>query len=86
MTLNSSQLDTISKHVYRQFPELKGAPPAVQTQSLPSGTKGPASGGKQRYVVTFKASGVAADGRALSRVVRVVADERGHILKVSTTK
>lgn len=86
MTLNSSQLDAIAKHVYRQFPELKGAPPAVQSQPLPAGAKTLAAGEKQRYVVTFKTTGRAADGHTLARVVRVVADDRGKILKVSTSK
>ena len=82
MSLSTVQIDTISRQVYRQFPEFKDARPAVQCQP---GAKaaGAASG---RYLLTFKGRGQGPGGQTIVRIVRVVADERGKVLKVSTSR
>ncbi len=88
MALTNTHVDAIARQVYRQFPELKGARPAVQRQNPPPGAAGnnPAVTKKERCGLTFKGSGRTPDGRTLARIVRVVADERGRILKTSTSK
>ena len=88
MSLTSTQLDAIARQVYRQFPELQGQRPSVHRQTVgpaaKSGRAAPAA--NQRYVLTFKGSGRTPDGRTLARIVRATADERGRILKISTSK
>jgi len=60
--------------VYRQFPEVKGDVPQVKT--LPG----------DKYQFVFHGKGQTEDGKSLPRTVRVVADEDGRILKLSTSR
>lgn len=79
MPLNNTHLQSIAKQVYQKFPELKGVSPQVQGQSAP-GAK--AFGSADQYLVVFK-------GRTpqnIIRVVRVTADSRGRVLKMSTSR
>ena len=82
MSLTSSQIDTIAKQVYRQFPEVREARPAVQSQ--PGAKALDASG--DRFVLTFRGRGQGVGGKSIARIVRVVADERGKSLKISTSR
>jgi hypothetical protein len=82
MSLSSSQIDAISRQVYRQFPEVQDTRPAVQNQA---GAKVLAADG-DRFVLTFKGHGHGPGGKTIARIVRVVADERGKILRISTSR
>ena len=82
MSLTTSQVDAIARQVYRQFPEVRDARPAVQSQ--PGAKALDASG--DRFVLTFKGHGQGASGKSIARIVRVIADERGKILKLSTSR
>ena len=79
MPLNPSQLQAITRQVYQKFPELKGASPQVQSQSAP-GAK--ALGAADQYLVVFKGK----SALNIVRVVRVTADSRGRVLKMSTSR
>ena len=82
MPLDSSKIDSISRQIYRQFPEVRNAAPMVQSQAgAKSGPSGPS-----QYVLTFRGSGQGPGGHTISRIVRVVADDRGKVLKVSTSR
>ena len=83
MSLNSSQIDSISRQIYSQFPEVRNAAPIVQNQA---GAKSAGIGGTDQYVLTFRGSGQGPGGRTINRIVRVVADDRGKVLKVSTSR
>ncbi len=82
MALTTTQIDSISRQVYRQFPEVKGVAPSVQNQSAAK-SSGSALG---RIVLTFRGSGRGPTGQAIQRIVRVVADERGKVIKISTSR
>jgi hypothetical protein len=84
MSLSPAQIDVIARQVYRQFPELKDARPQVQNQTG-AGAKTPGAGGP-RFVLTFKGQGRGPGGQSIARIVRVVADERGKVLKISTSR
>ncbi len=72
--MDSSALDRVCQSVYRQFPELRGSHPSVKIQP----------GGK--FLITFSGQVKTADGKNLSRTVRVTASETGNILKLSTSR
>lgn len=82
MSLSTAQIDVISRQVYRQFPEVRDARPAVQNQP---GAKA-AVGNSNRYILTYKGRGRGPGGQTINRIVRVVADDRGKVLKVSTSR
>jgi hypothetical protein len=83
MALTSSQLNSIAEQVYRKFPELKGARPQVQSRNAP-GAKSPEAAAN--YLLTFKGSGQTAGRQMIQRVVRVTADARGNVIKISTSR
>jgi hypothetical protein len=76
--MDSKTIEKICGQIYRRFPEVSGAKPKVQTQ----GTDRNAS----NYLMVFKGSGTAADGKRIDRTVRVVATETGKIIKVTTSR
>ncbi len=82
MALSANQIETISRQVYRQFPEVKDTRPAVQNQPAPK----TATAGSACYLLTYRGRGQGPGGRAIPRIVRVVADGRGKVLKVSTSR
>ena len=82
MSLSPAQIDAIARQVHRQFPEIKEARPQVQNQP---GAKTLGAEG-DRFVLTFKGKGQGPGGHSIVRIVRVVADERGKVLKISTSR
>lgn len=82
MSLTASQIETISRQVYRQFPEVRDARPAVQNQA---GSKSLLGGGA-RFTLTYRGRGQGPGGKTINRIVRVVADDRGRVLKMSTSR
>lgn len=64
----------INSQVYRQFPEVKGTVPTVK--SLPG----------EKFQLIYHGTATTPDGKKLARVVRVVADGDGHVLKLSTSR
>jgi len=85
MGLSTTQIEAIAQQVYRQFPEVKGIQPAVQNQPAAKTSKapGPQAG---HFLLTFKGKGQGPGGQSIVRIIRVVADERGKVLKISTSK
>ncbi|HEY45767.1 MAG: hypothetical protein AMJ88_00615 [Anaerolineae bacterium SM23_ 63] len=77
--MKRSTIDKLNRQVTRQFPEMKGVQPNVQLGPLPKD-------GSQRFTLTYKGKAELPGGRKLSRIVRVVSDESGHILRISTSK
>lgn len=81
MALSMRQIEVIARKVYGQFPELDGVRPAVQAQAA---AKTPT--GISQFVLIFRGAGRGTDGQAIPRIVRVVADERGQVVKISTSR
>jgi hypothetical protein len=69
----------VSRQVSKTFPEMSGARPAVKPQAAPAG-------GREQYLLTYRGKAALPGGRSLTRIVRVVADARGMILRISTSR
>ena len=67
-------VEKISADIYRKFPEVSGARPSVQSQA------------EDTYLLIFKGTATAADGKKIQRTVRVVATGNGKILKTTTSR
>jgi hypothetical protein len=77
--MNRSTIAKLNRQVIRQFPEMKGVEPKVKP--------GPQTrDGCQRFTLTYRGKAELPGGRKLSRIVRVVSDESGQILRISTSK
>lgn len=66
-------LNSICSQVARKFPETRGVQPKVSNRP------------EDQFLLVFKASAETADGRSLPRVIRVVADANGKIIKMTTS-
>ena len=75
--MNSQNIENISQKISRQFPELSGARPKVVQQKSARATN---------FLLTFSGKAAGPGGKSFNRKVRVVANENGKILKVSTSK
>lgn len=84
MSLKPQALQSVNQTVYQQFPELRGARPSVQSQQSPA-AKG-SGDAESRHVLTYKGHVEGPGGHRIARVVRVVANASGKILKISTSK
>ena len=72
MALESDAQDKINKRVYRDYPEMNGTKPTVSAEG-------------DRYTLTYRGK-VSTPAGPLSRIVRVVADASGKVLRMSTSK
>lgn len=79
--MNSRTVSSITQQISHQFPEVAGEAPSVRAQA---GAKTP--GSAATYLLTFKGRAQAHGGPNFPRTVRVVANEDGHILKVTTSR
>jgi hypothetical protein len=68
----------IARHVSRSFPEMDGVRPSVRQQ----GDKN----GNGQYLLIFKGKSTLPGGETMNRIVRVVADESGKIIRMSTSR
>lgn len=69
----------VSRQVTKTFPEMRGVRPTVKRET---------GGGDDdpRYLLTYKGKADLPGGKTLSRIVRVVADDRGRIIRISTSR
>ena len=81
--MDQGAIRKICKEVYRRFPELDGQTPKVQARAVPDGKSD--DNGKT-YLLTFHAEALTSSHKVINRWVRVVADERGKILKITTSR
>jgi hypothetical protein len=79
--MNSNAVQMVSKEVYRRFPDFSGVKPKVQAQNSPD-----LASGEKTYLLTYHQNAQLGSGKVLPRWVRVVADESGKILKLSTSR
>lgn len=75
--MNEKSIEAISKQVAKRFPEVAGSRPRVTQQK---------AAGHSNFLLTYAANASGPGGRSMKRNVRVVANERGKILKISSSK
>jgi hypothetical protein len=75
--MEKGTVQKVSRQVVRTFPEMDGVAPTVRTQP---------GGDAEQYLLTYKGKAALPGGKSLTRIVRVVADGRGRILRISTSR
>jgi hypothetical protein len=89
--LKPQVLTSVNKEIYRRFPELRGVTPKVQ-ERMPSGAAAKQATYLLIYAAGLEAKSPAAKGaqgaepKTLPWNVRVVVDEQGKVLKISTSR
>ena len=75
-------INSVNSKVYRQFPEVKGKSPKVSLQNSKTGNPG----SPKTYLMVYSGTKITSDNKSIRRIVRVVANEKGKILKISTSR
>jgi hypothetical protein len=81
--MDAKLIKAISNQIYRRFPEVSGSRPKItarpdsQAKSMPN---------TATYLLTYRGTAKAPDGKLILRVVRVIVNEQGRILKMTTSK
>lgn len=78
--MQKASLLKVCQQVYARFPQLQGVQPQVKNQV------NPLEGSPPRYLLIFQIQSQTANGKAIVFRVRVVADERGQIIKMTTSR
>lgn len=73
VSMDNHSISLINQEVYRRFPEFKGRKPNIQ--KIAGNT-----------LLLYKMQVHLPDQKTLNRSVRVVVDERGEIIKMSTSR
>ena len=73
----------VNKEVYRRFPEMHGKEPKVRTQKA---LQNEVSNSVKTYVLVYSSSVQMLDKKTLHHYVRVTINEKGKILKISTSR
>ncbi|MBN2555959.1 MAG: hypothetical protein JXA97_08480 [Anaerolineales bacterium] len=77
--MEKAMIEKISHKVSRQFPEMSGVQPSVRRSNQ-------SSSDDDNYILTYKGTASLPGGHSMRRIVRVTADERGHVIRMSTSK
>lgn len=81
--MKQTTLYSISQEIYRRFPEIKGISPKVHARPTPQAKSVAAS---PTYLLTYNNRGSTPENKSLPRWVRVVVNEQGKILKITTSR
>lgn len=80
-------VQSISDEIYHRFPDLSGRKPRLQAvkpgQALPAGLS---TTNGARYLLVYSARITTSTGKQMPFSVRVVVDEQGKILKISSSR
>jgi hypothetical protein len=67
----------VTREVVRTYAEMQGISPTVRRE---------AQAPQEQYVLTYKAKVSLPGGKQMSRIVRVTADSRGRVARISTSR
>jgi len=85
--MDSKAINSVSKTIYRRFPEVAGVKPKVRKQEIPGGQRGKSSDkDNHNFLLTYKKNVKGPNGQTIPRMVRVVATPSGKIKKTTTSK
>jgi hypothetical protein len=83
--MDQKTIDTISRAVYKRFPEVNGKRPKVLRQK-PNGIQARPASKALIFLLTYRGNGAGPGGKTIPRYVRVVANQQGKIIKISTSR
>jgi len=81
--MDTKLIKSISSQVYQRFPELAGHQPKVTMQPT---SQAKSISAPTKYLLTYKGTVQAQNGKNIPRLVRVTANSNGKILKITTSR
>ncbi len=82
MAMNHDLIRAINQEVYRRFPEVEGKQPKVRQQNS---LRKQADAKATTYLLIYQGQVTTSTNRSMTRLVRVVANDQGKILKITTS-
>lgn len=87
-SLDPKIINNVSEKVYKRFPEISGTKPSIKKQGVAK--KNPRNeyslSGSSSFLLTYRGTVEVANGRKMERWIRVVVNEHGNILKMTTSR
>jgi hypothetical protein len=83
IAMDKKLVNSISRQIYKQFPEFDGKKPKVRRRTSPKSNH---SNQKITYLLTYQGTSKVQGGKTINRYVRVVADQNGKIIKTTTSR
>jgi len=83
MKLQPKTIQAISQQMYQRFPEIAGISPRVQMRPASKALSGAT---EPTYLVIYEKPARTAQGGVINRSVRVIVNQSGQILRVSTSR
>ncbi len=81
--LPSDVIKSVTNQIHKKYPEFAGVAPKIRRQPLPKGTE---AANQTLYLFTFNASAHAANNVTIPRSVRVTVNDKGKIIKITTSR
>jgi len=75
--MDPDAIERVSREVVRIYAEMQGVSPTIRRETR---------GAQEQYVLTYKAKVSLSGGKTMSRIVRVTADARGRVQRISTSR
>ncbi len=72
--MDKSIVNKVCAQVYQKTPEVRNCQPTISEQ------------GEDKYLFVFSGTAFGSNGKPIPRIVRVVADKDGKILKISSSR
>lgn len=82
-SLSPEIIKSVTNQIHKKYPEFAGVAPKVRRQPLP---KGSAAADQTFFLFTFNVSAQAANNVTIPRSVRVTVNDKGKIIKVTTSR
>jgi anionic cell wall polymer biosynthesis LytR-Cps2A-Psr (LCP) family protein len=82
-TLSADMIKSVTNQIHKKYPEFAGVAPKVRRQAMPKGNE---SASSTLYLFTFNVSAHAADNVTIPRSVRVTVNDKGKIIKITTSR
>lgn len=75
--MDREAVERVTREVARTYPEMRDVKPTVRRETQAA---------QELYQLTYKAKVTVPGGKQMSRIVRVSADGRGRIVRISTSR
>ena len=75
--MDPDAVERVTREVVRTYAEMRGVSPTVRRE-----TRSP----QEQYILTYKAKVNLPGGKTMNRIVRVTADPRGRVERISTSR
>lgn len=85
--MDTKFIEKISNSIHSRFPEISGVKPKVRKQSIPGSEKSRNNPPDQtNFLLTYQKNVKGPKGQTIQRWVRVVATQKGKIIKITTSR